>query len=411
MGNNLLGVLISSIKSKFASIVSKLRLWLSWDYIRTRVIGRIRDFFVKLFDIKPKNKDDYYTIFGWMFSKKLAYLIIIVVGVISVWYIARTVTLFKKDAGGIPTYRYNSIMLRLAEKKVRIKAKSGYIAYEGVVKKGYVTGEGKLFSPDGIVLYTGNFEKNKYEGEGTQSYETGVLHYKGTFHENVYEGQGTLYREDGTKEYEGEFLNGLKEGNGKLYDNGGNTIYEGAFSTDDIVYGELLGKTPEEIRKSYFGSQILYEESEDIGADSVVQLKDIGALYLSHSDDGASDDSPKATTITVLSSRFKLGMLDAGNIEAVTRLLGTPIYEGYSSIIFPEAVAVNILNENHRALKGRVDMEYASEFSDDFVISWIDPNYTVYLHTYEKGGLVYTFISADNDDTFSFYEISEKGDE
>ena len=38
--------------------MSKLRLWLSWDFVRTRIIGRIRDFFVKLFSVKPKDKDD-----------------------------------------------------------------------------------------------------------------------------------------------------------------------------------------------------------------------------------------------------------------------------------------------------------------------------------------------------------------
>ena len=178
MGQNLFSVLFSSLKSKFAAIVSKLRMWLSWNYIRTRVIGGIRDFFTKLFNVKPKNKDDYFTIFGWMVSKRLVYLVLIVIGVLSIWYITVTTKMFTFDANGIPTYSYNSLMLRLAKGKVKIKAKSGYIAFEGDVKNGYCTGEGKLYSPEGAVLYSGTFEKNRYEGEGLQCFENNNPHYK-----------------------------------------------------------------------------------------------------------------------------------------------------------------------------------------------------------------------------------------
>ena len=96
MGENLFSVLFSTIKSRFAPIVSKLRLWTSWNYVRTRVIGGIRDFFFRLLDVKPKNKNDYFTIFGWMVSKRLAYAVIIIVGVLSIWYIGATSKIYSK---------------------------------------------------------------------------------------------------------------------------------------------------------------------------------------------------------------------------------------------------------------------------------------------------------------------------
>ena len=303
-------------------------MWLSWDYVRTRIIGRIRDFFVRLFNIKPKNKDDYYTVFRWMISKRLAYLIVIVIGVISIWYILSTKNLFSGSSAGLPTYDYDSIMLRMAKDKVRIKAKSGYIAYEGDVSKGYATGEGKLFSKDGVVLYSGTFEKNYYEGEGTQSYENGVVHYKGTFHANLYEGQGSLYRENGTREYEGSFFAGMKEGEGKLFDQGGNPIYEGSFASDEIIYGELLGKTPQDIRSKYLGAQTMYSESEDMGTDVVIHLKDINAMYLAQSDGSAADDSMKAVNVIVLSNVFRNGKTEARGIDMLKQILGDPGYEG-----------------------------------------------------------------------------------
>ena len=405
MGNNLFSVLISSIKSKLSSIVSKLRMWLSWDYVRTRIIGRIRDFFVRLFNIKPKNKDDYYTIFRWMISKRLAYLIVIVIGVISIWYILSTKNLFSGSSAGLPTYDYDSIMLRMAKDKVRIKAKSGYIAYEGDVSKGYATGEGKLFSKDGVVLYSGTFEKNYYEGEGTQSYENGVVHYKGTFHANLYEGQGSLYRENGTREYEGSFFAGMKEGEGKLFDQGGNPIYEGSFASDEIIYGELLGKTPQDIRSKYLGAQTMYSESEDMGTDVVIHLKDINAMYLAQSDGSAADDSMKAVNVIVLSSVFRNGKTEARGIDMLKQILGDPVYEGYSSVILPEAVAINVLNEKQSTMKGRVNMETNAVYSDDIVVSSIDPEYTVYVYSFRRGDLLYSFVCPDQNSSFAFYEI------
>ncbi len=411
MGNNLFSVLIQSIKSKLSSLVSKLRMWLSWDFVRTRIIGRIRDFFVRLFSIKPKNKDDYYTVFRWMISKRLAYLLVIVVGVISLWYILSTGSLFKSSSSGIPTYSYNSIMLRMAKDKVRIKAKSGYVAYEGDVSKGYATGEGKLFSKTGVVLYSGQFEKNMYEGEGTQNYESGTIHYKGNFHSNLYDGQGILYRENGTREYEGEFSEGMKEGEGKLFDAGGNPVYEGSFASDEIIYGELLGKTPNEIRAKYHGSQVMYEEGEEMGSDVVIVLEDINALYLAQSDGSATDDDTKAVNIMVLSNVFRSGRTEARGIEAIRQILGEPVYEGYSSVILPEAIAINLLNDRTSALKGKVKMDTTSVYTDDIRVNSIDQEYTVYIYTFRRGGLMYSFVCNEPGSSIAFYEIQEGGEE
>ncbi len=411
MGDNLFSVLISTVKSRFAPIVSKLRLWLSWNYVRTRIVGGIRDFFYKLLDVKPKNKNDYYTIFGWMVSKKLAYAIIIIVGVLSLWYIGATSQIFTKltQNAGMRTYKYNSILLRLAKDKVRIKAKSGYIAYEGEVSKGYCTGEGSLYSPKNVLLYNGNFLKNRYEGEGSQYYESGALHYTGTFHENLYQGQGMLYREDGTEEYEGGFFAGMKEGAGKLVDGGNNALYQGNFSADEIVYSELLGKSPEDIRTMYFGDQVLYEESADMGSDAVVHLRGIDAVYLAQGNGSATDDKLKASQVLVLKDTFKSGTFEANDIEGVKSILGDPIYEGNSAAILPEAVAINSLNDQKRTLKGKVDMEVEAVYTDDIIVNSMDMDYTIYVYTFKRGDLVYSFVCDEKGGNFAFYEIMEGG--
>ena len=412
MGQNLFEVLFSTIKSKAAGIVSRLKLWTSWNYIQSRVIAKIRDFFFRMLDIRPKNKKDYYTVFGWMVSKRLAYAILMIVGVLSLWYITATTKVFSSFSknGGIRTYNYNSVLLRMAKNTVRIKGKSGYIAYIGEVAKGYCTGKGDLYNPEGTLVYTGNFEKNKYEGQGSRYFDDGKLNYIGSFHENLFEGEGKLYREDGTEEYEGEFFRGMKEGNGKLYDAGSNEIFEGRFSADAIVYSDLLGKTPEEIRSMYFGKQILYEAGEGVQGGSAVLMSDIGAVYAAESDPSATDDSTKATAVYVLDNYFSSGTTTANDVSELTALFGEPVYEGNSIITLPEAVAVNVLNSVGPVLKGRVQMESTKNFSDDVVVDSIDKNYTVYIYSYRRGDLIYSFVCRTRGGGFEFYGITKEND-
>jgi len=409
MGPELLTVLISTIKSRFASIVSKIRLWTSWNYIKTRVIGGIRDFFLGLLDVRPKHKDDYYTIFGWMVSKKLAYAIIVIIGVLSIWYIGASTKVFSSfgASGGLRTYDYNSILLRFAKNRVRIKGKSGYIAYIGNVEKGYVTGQGELYSPENVLLYNGTFEKNKYEGSGIQYYDDGIMHYTGNFHENVYEGNGRLFREDGSLEYDGAFVAGMKEGEGRLYDSGSNEIYEGSFTSDDIVYSDLLGKNAANIKEMYFGKQILYESGENLDEGTAMHLKDIGVICQMISDGGAADDTEKTDAVYVLSNTFKVGKATASNLDGLKKILGTPEYEGNSDVIFPEVMAINVLNDGKYAFDGPVSVSSEANFSDDIFINDYDNDYKVYVYSFRKGDLIYSFVSPDSGGNFEFYSIAK----
>ncbi len=409
MGSELFTVLISTIKSRFASIVSKLRLWTSWNFIRTRIIGGIRDFFLGLLDVRPKNKDDYYTVFGWMVSKKLAYAAIVIIGVLSIWYIGSSTKVFAAfgQSGGLRTYNYDSMLLRFAKNKVRIKGKSGYIAYIGDVEKGYCTGQGELYSPDDILLYSGDFVKNQYEGSGNQYYDSGVIHYTGSFHENLYEGNGRLFREDGTLEYEGAFAFGMKEGEGKLFDGGANVVYEGDFSSDRIVYSTLLDKDASGITEKYYGDAILYESSEDLSEGTAMYLKDIGVICSMVSDGSASDDSEKAEAVYVLSGEFDYGDKKAKTLENLKQIFDACVYEGNSNVIFPEAVAISVLNEAQHAFNGKVTMDTEENFSDDIFVNDYDRSYKVYVYTFRKGDLMYSFVSPDSNGDFEFYYISK----
>ncbi|MCR5033160.1 MAG: hypothetical protein K6A92_09880 [Lachnospiraceae bacterium] len=384
--------------------MSKIKLWTSWNFIRSQLVTRLRQFFTKLFDVKPKDPDDYYTVFGWMISKKLAYSIVIFLGVISVWYIFSVRNAFQSfgSEDTLRTYKYNSIQLRMAKDKVRILGKSGYLAYEGNVADGYVAGEGTLYDPSGAIVYRGKFEKNNYEGEGKLFYSNGTLNYEGSFHENLYDGTGMLYRENGTLYYEGGFTAGLKNGEGKLCAENGKVIFDGLFANDEIVYSAFLGKSTEEVGAMYSGSRRIWNNDDEY----CVYMSDIGALYFGAQDAEALNDDVMVSGIYVLSDSFFLGKEYVSSLSELSSALGEPVYEGNSDVLFSEAVVINILNETGAALSGPVFMEVTAPYSDVTVVEDYDQDYVLYLTAYKVGDITYTFYSKEKNGAFSFYSIS-----
>lgn len=407
-GGDLLSILIQTIKSKMTGLVTKFKLWTNWNFIKNKIIIKIRDFFANLLGVKPRNKDDYYTVGRWMISKRLLYALVIIIGVVSIWYISTETSLFSRfGENGVRTYHYNSVRLRTAKGHVRITAKSGYLAYEGNVENGYVTGEGTLYNKDGNVVYNGTFSQNKYEGNGTFNFASGNTKYRGTFHENLYEGDGTLFREDGTREYVGSFSKGLKNGAGILYDSGENEIYAGTFSSDNIVYSELLGKSVAEANDCYKGHRDLYTTVDE----SVVVMDAINAVYHASRDEDALDDDEKVDIVYVISDHYNFGGEEIKTIEDLTETFGDPVYQGNSNIILPEAITINKLNEHKKVLNGRVRMDVDQTFSDVAEVRDFDDSYVIYIYTFRRGDIMFSFVTAsENDNTFEFYYVTGAND-
>ncbi len=403
MGNNIIQVLLASMKAKVTPLVTRFRQLTSESFIRTRIIAKIREFFVMIFDVRPKHKKDYYEVFGWLISKKLAYAIVIVIGVLSLIYLVsiRSMYLPQSQEDGVKTYDYDDIMLRFAKGSVRILGKSGYLAYEGDVESGSVTGYGNLYAVDGTLLYQGNFEQNEYEGSGTQYYPDGTMHYKGNFSENLYEGTGKLYTENGTLAYDGEFSRGMKEGTGKLYASGDKPVYEGSFSKDQLVYSALLGKSTAEVSEAYSGTNVIYQSDSDF----VVLMSDIDALYVGTTDENSLEDEVMVDSVYVLKDTITVGNKECTTISDLRDAFGTEVYDGNSNVTLPEAVAINTLNKQKQTMNGSVEMETTDEYTDVITIEQMQDDYPVYLYSFLKDGLLYTFVCGDKDSTFSFYSI------
>lgn len=404
-GNNLFQVLLASVKGRITPIVTRLKLYLNPSYIRSQIVTRFRKFLVEVFNVKPRDKTDYYGIFGWLISRRLAFAIVLVIGVLSLGYILNTKNALQNSAAGVKSYSYRSIPLRFKTGTVRIRGKGGYLAYEGNVEKGSVTGQGTLYNREGSVVYKGSFANNKYEGEGVSYYSDGLTQYSGAFSDNLYEGEGKLYRRNGSLEYSGEFVKGRKEGQGSLHDNGSNLVYTGTFANDEILYSDMLGMEAADIAEAYKGNRISYSMDDSI----VVVMDDIDAVYLGQGNPDALDDANKVEQIAVLSNQIQTAGGACSTIDELREYFGAETYTGLSAITLLEAVAAEQLNEDGEATGYEDIIDVDASFDDYFSVEGLDSDSEVYLHSFSKDGLTYSFVCQDSSSPFIFYTIEQNG--
>ncbi len=403
---NIVSLIINAIRNRIMPIFIRFRLFTNPAYIFGRLTEFVRVFFTKLLNIRPKDKDDYYPVAKWLVSKRLAYAVVVILGALCLVYIftSGSALLPGRSNNHIKTYDYNSILLKFVNDKVRIRGKSGYLAYEGDVQKAACNGSGTLMNPAGVVVYEGNFAANMYEGDGKKYYEDGTKEYEGVFHQNQFSGQGKLYRETGSLEYDGMFSQNMKDGKGILYDKGGNPIYDGEFSLNEIVYPSMLQKKSSEMAQIYPGKdRKLYVD----GNESIRFCKAINVMTDEMTDPKSIDSESVVQAVFVIRNAIHIAGKKYQSFSDLESVLGAATYTGESYATLPELLAINYLNENSDmdVLNGPAQITMTDEFTEYTEVSGYEENYVVWLHSYEKDGLVYNFVSDKDDKEFLFYYI------
>lgn len=404
--NNFFSVLLTTLKNSIVSVWTKVRYWLTPSFWQSKVLTGLRNFLQKLFDVKPHDKNDYFTVRNWMISRRLGFAVVIVVGLISLYFlitVAGSLGLGKAASDGVRVYRYTSIPLRFAEGNVKIKARSGYIAYEGNVKDGYAEGYGNLYSKDSNLIYSGEFGHGRYNGTGTLFYADGQTQYEGEFADNCFQGTGILYRLNGSKEYEGDFLNGCKEGQGSLFDSGDNIIFTGAFHCDGLVYNQFLGKKTSEIGSLYTGDSRVYSND----ADTLVYMKDIQAMYQIDQRETSVEDEPVVSRIYVLDSELVYGQTAISSLDDLTKAMGEPEFQGNTYITLPEAVAVELINQQEEPLEIDAQLETSALYDEVQTVESYQSMLEIYLYVYQTEDLIYTFFCENRDTPFFMYMVEQ----
>jgi antitoxin component YwqK of YwqJK toxin-antitoxin module len=372
---------------------------------RTRFTSIIRKFFTDLFNVKPKDKHDYYSVGRWLVSKKLAYTLVVLIGIASLYYVLvlSPAAVLNKDTAGnasLPVYKYNSLAIRFFEGDCRVKARDGHIAYEGAINNGEAKGAGRLFERDGTLIYDGAFDQNMYNGEGRLYYYGGELNYEGGFRNNLMNGEGKLYSDSGSLVYEGEFLKNMKNGVGTLYNAAATEIYKGNFVLDHIPYEEFVGKTTEETAGMYLGRQTIYASE----AEFAVSMDEIDAVVQSTNGEDDLEGEGSISSITVLKDEFFFGGKSYEDISELIAYFGDPDYAGFTYCTLTDAVAINRLpNKN---LMPSVSIDTQGLFNNVHQVDDYDRNVEVYIYAFKKDNAMYTFYCTDTGEkTFFMYQI------
>lgn len=420
--------LVTVLTTKFRLILIRLRRFVSPQYVMEYIVRKFTGAVRRLLDVKPRSSKDYYTFRRWMVSCRLVNAIVILGGVVCLMYLCWLRPIGAGSDGiKVKTYRYSAIPLRFCEGKVRIRAKKGFIAYEGEVRGGYVNGAGTLYGENGQPVYEGDFEKNRYhgtgilyydsgrmkysgsfadnrfEGEGIQYWENGAKCYEGGFQKDLFEGSGIQYRESGARLYEGGFFQGMKEGKGILYNASGSAVFQGQFHLDDIVYTQFLGRTAQDMGELYTGEQIVYQNGQ--ADESAVWLREIETLCFAGDNGKSLSDSLKYDRVCVAKDVFGYGGKVIHTIEELTETVGEPVYEGNSYVTFWEAVAIDILQKKGKAMGIKNGIDMTPIFDEVNTVGAYASDAVVYLHAYLIGERTYTFVSEGKTGAFFLYEI------
>lgn len=408
--NSLFSTLISTIKSKFIALWTKFLLFKNPTYWQTQVFTKVRQNLNKLFNIRPRHKKDYYTILRWMVSKKLAFSMVVILGILCLYFIYLTLpnSVFPSSDGddataSVRTYKYTSIPLKFYEGQVSILGEGNYVAYTGQVSDGYCNGIGTLFDKDGIKVYTGEFANSMFNGQGIEYYTDDLPRYEGTFVDNIYQGDGIAYRSTGTMEYQGQFMAGARSGAGTLYNASSNAIFTGDFLMNDIVYSAFLGKSTTQVATMYTGITQVYSTNYEYS----VSMDEIDAVYSLASGANALDEAWIVDGIYVLHDSFPVEGRSLTSINELTSYFGhAPDYYGTAWVNLSETVSANLLAQENANLLGRVDISTTSTFDNVFTVDSYDQDYQVYIYTYELQGLLYTFYATGSGtDNFVMYAI------
>lgn len=401
---NIVEILTTTIKAKLMPVLNKLKLLTNKSFIKNKLLVRIRNFFFRLLDIRPRGEWDYYPFLGWLVSRRLAMAVVVVVSVLCISFLWSSKPDHTKSDNPYKAYKYNALMLKFTTGKVQILGKSGYTAYIGDVENGTVKGNGTLYGPQGNLVYNGEFDANAYNGMG-KYYENSRLKYEGSFKDNLYEGEGKLYRGNEALWYEGSFHLGHMSGDGILYDAFQTPVYQGRFQDDEIVYQDLIGKGTTEVAGMYTGARQI------IMADDVyeVYMKDIDAIYFGDDAANTLDEEFNVKGVYVLKPQIYLNGTVIEDIPQVRECLGEPVYEGNTYLEPDDDIALNKLRElrGEQILYKKSGYKETPVYDDVVKVSGFDEEYQAYIYMFESEDIVYTFFCRDKDAGFDFYRMEE----
>ena len=163
----------------------------------------------------------------------------------------------------------------------------------------------------------------------------------------------------------------------------------------------------EPVAQTYMGTRKLYVS----GSDRVRICEDIGVMTEEVLDDDSIDDDAAVEAVYVMDNYVRIGGKRRQTFDDLNGVFGEAAYTGESYATLPELLVINRLNDtaNTDVIAGPGEITETNVFTEYTQVDGYQEDYAVWLHSYEKDGLVYNFVSSKEDDGFSFYYILKRG--
>lgn len=137
----------------------------------------------------------------------------------------------------------------------------------------------------------------------------------------------------------------------------------------------------------------------------MVWLREIDVWCFAGDNEASLSDSLKYDMVCVGKDVFGYGETVIRTIEELKEVFGEPAYEGNSYLTFPEAVAIDSLQKQGKAMGIKTGIDMTPVFDEVYTVDDYAADAVVYLHAYRIGERTYTFVSEEKRGGFFLYEI------
>ncbi|MDR2817697.1 MAG: hypothetical protein LBB04_03165 [Oscillospiraceae bacterium] len=367
-------------------------------------LNSLRD---KLFSLKkPKSLDEYYRFGGFLLSKKLSMMLLVVVLIVCLWSMISVLLPKLKlmrglnPTSGVKECYHDANSLKNYTGSVHVFSKKNGARYEGNLTGGVAGGLGTLYDENGKLLYRGNFLDNCFSGDGELYYGNGQVKYRGEFLSNLFSGEGTLYSENGKLSYVGAFLGGRKNGIGTLYDETGAEIYKnGAFYDDLPDLSTYLGIEADRLKDVFLGKTVIYNCADGI----LMSYPDLDCVIAADKEGNSVGMTQK---VFIMHPSLYPGTDLSSNRLSLASSIGGNFLNGFTKLTPNELCVIDVMRQSGTHKFKAYEVVSKEEVSSlVFNIKQTSSQDEFYISKYKIGKFVYTFYFEALDKPYIFYSI------
>ena len=108
-----------------------------------------------------------------------------------------------------------------------------------------------------------------------------------------------------------------------------------------------------------------------------------------------------------MDSELVYGQTAISSLDDLTKAMGEPEFQGNTYITLPEAVAVELINQQEEPLEIDAQLETSALYDEVQTVESYQSMLEIYLYVYQTEDLIYTFFCENRDTPFFMYMVEQ----